>query len=198
MKISICIPYHDSPNTAFYLSRLLNSIHEQTYKNFEIVLTAEGKFAENHNASIKKSTGDIIKMMQMDDYFCHPNSLQKIVDAFTPETQWMSVGCMHNDGKQVSYPHYPTWSDDIYTGNNTLGSVSTLVMRKDSALLFEEPLTWVVDCDLYYRLFLKYGKPALLNDLNVVIQLREDSETNTIPDEIKSAEIKYLTQKYGK
>lgn len=86
----------------------------------------------------------------------------------------------------------------MYTGNNTLGSISTLAMRRESALLFEEPLTWVVDCDLYYRLYLKYGKPILLNDLNVVIQLRDDSETNTIPDETKRAEVNYLMQKYGR
>lgn len=196
-KISIAIPYHDSPRTAFYLSRMLNSIQEQTYKNYEIILTREGKFAENHNAAIKKSTGDIVKLMQMDDYFYHEYALQRIVDAFTPETQWMSVGCLHNNGSEIFYPHYPTWSDDIFTGNNTLGSVSTLVMRRESALLCEEPLTWVVDCDLYYRLFLKYGKPTLLNDLNVVIQLREDSETNTIPDSIKSAEVNYLMKKYA-
>src|ERR1700741_3671418 len=116
LKVSIAIPFHQSPNTAFYLSRLLNSIHEQTYKNVEIVLTAEGKFAENHKAALKKSTGDIVKLMQMDDYFYHENAIQKVVDAFTPEVRWMSVGCLHNDGTQTFYPHYPTWSDDIYTG----------------------------------------------------------------------------------
>lgn len=198
MKISICIPFHQTLKTAFFLSRLLNSIAEQTYKNYEIILTAEGKFAENHNAAIKKSTGDIVKLMQMDDYFYHENALQKIVDAFTPDTQWLSSACLHNDGAQTFYPHYPTWSDDIYTGNNTLGSVSTLAMRRGTALLFEEPMTWTVDCDLYYRLYLKYGEPTILNDLNVVIQLREDSETNTLSDEVKQAEVIYLMKKYGK
>jgi glycosyltransferase involved in cell wall biosynthesis len=197
-KVSLCIPYHDSPNTAFYLSRLLASIHDQTYKNYEVVLTKEGKFAENHNAAIKKSTGDIVKILQMDDYLYHEGALQKIVDAFTPETYWLSSGCLHNNGTETFYPHAPIWNDDIYTGNNTLGSLSTLAMRRDSALLFEEPLTWVVDCDLYYRLYLKYGPPMLLNDYNVVIQLREDSETNTIPDAVKREEINYLTKKYGK
>ena len=197
-KVSICIPWHNSPNSAFYLSRLLASIHEQTYKNYEIVLTQEGKFAENHNAAIKKATGDIIKMVQMDDYFYHDHALQRLVDAFTPEVQWAISSCMHDDGKEVGYPHNPEWNDDIYTGNNTLGSVSTLAMRRESALLFEEPMTWTVDCDLYYRLYLKYGPPKLLNDYTVVIQWRNDSETNTLSDELKKAEVNYLIRKYDR
>lgn len=197
-KISLAIPYHDSPKTAFYLSRLLNSLADQSFKDYEIVLTKEGAFAENHNAAIKKSKGEIVKLMQMDDYFHHELSLQKIVDAFTPETQWLISGCMHTDGTKLFYPHFPEWSDDIYTGNNTLGSVSTLAMRKDKALLFEEPLSWVVDCDLYYRLYLQYGKPALLKDFNVVIAIREDSLSNTITDEAKHKEVAYLIKKYGK
>lgn len=198
MKVSICIPYHDSPNTAFYLARLLQSIAEQTFKDYEIVLTKEGLFAENHNAALRKAKGEIIKIMHMDDYFMHEMSLQSIVDAFTSDTHWMSVGCMHTEGKELFYPHVPEWSDDIFTGNNTLGSVSTLVMRRESALFFEEPLTWIVDCDLYYRLYLKYGKPTLLKDPNVVITIREDSLTNTLPTPLQRQEVNYLIQKYGR
>lgn len=199
-KISLAIPYHQTPNTALYLSRLLKSVSRQSFKDYEIVLTHEGQFAENHNAAIKKSKGEIVQMIQMDDYLTHPSALQNIVDAYeqNPDKQWAITACMHHLEERESNLHQPKWTDDIYTGNNRLGSVSTLSMRKDKALLFEEPLSWTVDCDLYYRLYLKYGEPIYIQTPNVSIDTRNDRLSHTIPDEQKLDEINYLVKKYGK
>lgn len=196
--ISLCIPYHDTPNTALYLSRLLLSIGEQTYKDYEIVLTKEGPFAKNHNAAILKSKGDIVQMLQMDDYLAHPDALQNIVDGFNSGKEWQITACLHNINGELGYPHLPEWTEDIYTGNNRLGSVSTLSFRRDKALLFEEPLTWVVDCDLYYRLYKEYGLPNILESQNVVITERPDRLSNTLSQELKADEVKYLIKKHGK
>lgn len=202
-KVTIAIPIHDTPKTAFYLARMMESIGEQTFKDYEIVITKEGPFARNHNAAIMKAKGEIIQMMQMDDYFAHPNALEKIVGGFNNSTSvpfWQITSCLH-----LMHPieiedniHHPEWTSDIYTGNNRLGSVSTLSMRRDKALLFEEPLTWLVDCDLYYRLYLKYGLPNLLNTPNVVIDTRTDRLSHTLSDQLKANEVEYLVKKYGK
>jgi len=114
------------------------------------------------------------------------------------EHVWQITACMHDYDGHVTNPHIPQWTDDIYTGNNRLGSVSTLSFRRESALLFEEPLQWLVDCDLYYRLYLKYGQPHLLETPNVVITERPDRLTNTLSDALKASEVRYLIQKYGK
>lgn len=197
--VSIAIPYHDTPNTPFFLARLLASIHDQTFRNFEVVLTKEGPFARNHNAAIQKSQGKIIKLMQMDDAFSYADSLEKIVTAFEEgEADWQITACLHNIEGKVGAPHSPYWTDDIYTGNNRLGSVSTLSMRRESALLFEEPLTWMVDVELYYRLYLKYGPPQILKSENVVIDTRTDRLTSTLSEELKAKEVDYLKAKYGK
>lgn len=197
--VSIAIPYHDSPNTSFYLARLLASVHDQTFRDYEVVLTKEGPFARNHNAAIQKSRGKIIKLMQMDDRFSYADSLEKIVLAFEEEeADWQITACLHDINGQIGAPHYPYWTDDIYTGNNRLGSVSTLTMRKESALLFEEPLTWLVDVEMYYRLYLKYGPPQLLRSENVVIDTRTDRLTSTLSEELKAKEVEYLLKKYGK
>ncbi len=197
-KVSLCIPIHDSPNTAFYLSRLLQSIAEQTFKDYEIVITKEGQFAENHNAAIKKAKGEIVQMLQMDDYFACPDALAEIVKGFESGKEWQITACLHNFEGQVTAPHTPHWTDDIYTGNNRLGSVTTLSMRRDKALLFEEPLQWLVDCDLYYRLYLKYGVPNILETPNVVIDTRNDRLSHTLTDQLKANEVEYLIQKYGR
>ncbi len=197
-KVSLCIPYHQTSGTASYLWRALRSIEKQSYKNYEIILTSEGAFARNHNAAITKATGDIIQMLQMDDFFSDSESLQRIVTAFEdPDTSWVISASLHNREGEVGWPHLPQWTDDIYTGNNRLGSVSTLAMRKEKALLFEEPLTWTVDCDLYYRLYLRYGKPTILLQPNVTIDTRTSRLSSTLSDELKADEINYLIKKYG-
>lgn len=200
MKVSICIPYHDTPETAYFLSRLLSSVYEQTFKDYEIVLTKEGAFARNHNATIQKAKGEIVQFLQMDDGFADKDSLQRIVDKFdqNPDKVWAISGSLHNVGGTVCNPHTPYWTDDIWTGNNRLGSVSTLSFRREKALMFEEPLSWLVDVDLYYRLYLKYGQPLLHSDFNVVIDTRETRLTSTLSDELKLQEFHYLRQKYGK
>src|SRR3990167_3103229 len=107
MKISICIPYHQTPKTAFFLSRLLKSIEAQTFKEYEIILTSEGPFARNHNAAIMKATGVIVQMMQMDDYFSDSDSLHRIHDSFTPTTTWTISACLHSVGEVVGAYHAP-------------------------------------------------------------------------------------------
>jgi hypothetical protein len=195
--ISIAIPYHDTPQTAFYLSRLLKSLDEQTYRDFEVVLTKEGAFARNHNAAIMKAKGELIQMMQMDDYFAHPDALHNIVLGLQ-DSIWQISACLHDHHGQIGNYHEPQWTDDIYTGNNRLGSVSTLSFRTENQLLMEEPLTWLVDCDHYYRFYLKYGKPKICTVANVVITERPDRLTHTLSSDIKNNEVQYLIRKYAK
>lgn len=198
-KISICIPFHDSPKSAFYLSRLLKSIEQQNFSDYEICFAKAGAMARTHNVAMLRGKGEIIKVMQMDDYFAHPSALEEIAWAFdtNPEKQWLISGCLHDQGGTIGSPHFPHWSDDIYTGNNTLGGISTLAMRKDNLMLFEEPLSWAVDIQLYYRMYIKYHLPILLNTMNVVVDVRTDRLTHTLPDELKRQEIEYLKKLYG-
>lgn len=201
MKLSILIPYHDTPNTAFYLSRALQSIASQSFKDYEIVLTKEGQFARNHNAAIQKAKGEYVQMLQMDDYFAHEKALENIVKEIEQKEyfhHWMITACLHDIENQICNPHTPEWTDNIYIGNNRLGSVSTLSMRRESALQFEEPLQWLVDCDLYYRMYLKYGYPHINKDFGLVITERPDRLTNTISSIDKQNEITYLHKKYAK
>lgn len=196
--ISICIPIHDTPKTAFYLSRLLKSVEEQTYRDYEIVITKEGSFARNHNAAIMKAKGEYVQMLQMDDCFAHPDALWNIVTGLMGSSPWQITGCLHDIKGTIGNPHVPKWTDDIYTGNNRLGSVSTLSFERSKALLFEEPLTWVVDVDLYYRLYLKYGLPTINTDCGLVIDTRDDRLSTTLSSIDKQNEVEYLIRKYAK
>jgi hypothetical protein len=191
--ISICIPIYDMPNGDFFLKRCIDSIMEQTYKNYELVITKDGKMAENSNSAIKKAKGDLIKILYQDDYLAHKNSLQEIVDNFKGD--WLVTGCEHDNGVRYR-PHFPQYNDQIHLGQNTIGSPSVLTLRKGLNEYFDETMTWLLDCDLYKRLFDKYGEPDILDDVNVVIGCGLHQATHRMGDQVKEDEHLYIKQKY--
>lgn len=191
--ISIAIPVYDMPNKEFFLNRCLKSVREQSYQNFEIVITEKGKMAENTNEAIKASKGDIIKILYMDDYFAHKNALQSIVDAF--RGGWLATGCSHDDGIGVYNEHLPTFHKNIHTAN-TIGSPSVLTIENKDPLMFDETMTWMLDCDYYKRLYERYGPPTLLDDINVVIGVGDHQTTAMLSDQLKANEHKYMLRKH--
>lgn len=182
------------PHADYFLLRLQDSLEKQTFQDFEIIITKEGKMAENTNAGIKKAKGKLIKILYQDDYLAHEQSLQEIVDNF--DKGWLVTGCVHsNDGETVFNSHTPEWNEDIHI-RNTIGSPSVLTIENNDPLLFDELMTWMLDCDYYKRLFQRYGKPTLLNDMNVVIGVGEHQTTHILSEERKTTEYKYMKKKY--
>lgn len=193
--LSVCIPYYPAmENGMFLLHRCLSSLDNQTFRDFEIVMTQDGKMAENANAAIKQAKGKIIKLLFMDDYLSDSNSLQKIVSSFTGG--WLATGCLHNYQDKLINPHLPRWMDDIETGNNHIGSPSVVAFANDHPLLFDEKLGWMLDCDLYKRLHERYGEPTYLYEYNVIIGIHSGQATNILSDGEKLKEQSYLIEKY--
>lgn len=190
-KISICIPTHDMELTDFFVDRLLLSLDKQTFRDFEVKMTKEGKMAENSNAAIKCATGEIVKVLYMDDYLYDEYALQHIADAFDKGAKWAVSGCVHDNGS-IHNPHYPKWSEDVRAGLNTIGSPSVLSFLNDDPLLFDERMSWLLDCELYGRLFDRYGEPTLINYLDVAIGIHKDQMTNILSDKEKEQEYNYL------
>lgn len=191
-RISIVIPVYDMPNGDSFLKRCLDSIEKQTFKDYEVVITNDGKMAENTNSGIKKATGELIKILFMDDYLTHENSLQLINDNFAG--RWLVTGCKHDP---VGEDHLPSWNDNMKIGVNTIGSPSVLTIKNEDPFLFDESMTWLLDCDLYQRYYDKYGLPTILNDLNVTIGVGEHQATNRMGDQIKTNEYFLMQQKHG-
>ena len=187
-KISIVLPIHGMANGAFFLWRAINSIMEQTFKNYEIIITKEGSMPVNTNVGIKRARGQLIKILYLDDMLAHENALQDIVDNFEFSDEWMITGCDTN-------PH-PYWTDDIKTGNNKLGSPSCLILRNKEPLLFDERMSWLLDCDLYHRLHELYGEPKILEGVHILMGVGDHQMTRILTDEEKLAEHKLIKEKY--
>lgn len=188
-KVSVVIPIHDMKGGADFLWRSINMLTKQSFQDFEIVITKEGGMAKNTNAGIKRAKGELIKILYLDDCLSSEYALEDIVMHFTPDVNWMITGASNNPN--------PHWTDDIETGNNKLGSPSALTIRNDSPFLFDERLSWLLDCDYYKRMNEQYGKPTILPTKNVILGEGDHQTTHILTDVEKLAEHEYMVKKYG-
>lgn len=188
-QLSIVVPIHDMKDGDKFLWRLVNSLTEQTFKDWELIITKDGKMAENTNSGIKRAKGRLIKILYLDDCLASPFALQKIVDEFTDDVDWLITGTDTNT--------HPYWTDDIETGNNKLGSPSALTFRNrfEDNYLFDEKMSWLLDCDLYRRLYDLFGEPKIVDSVGVLIGQGDHQMTHILTDEEKLAEHKYMKKK---
>jgi glycosyltransferase involved in cell wall biosynthesis len=223
-KLSICIPTYEAHGQAIeLLTRNFDMLLRQNFRDFEVVISdnsqnnvvenfckkpiyqslnikyvknARKGISANTNEAIKEASGKLIKILYMDDYLADENSLADIAKNF--EGHWMVTGCEHSrdDGKLVN-KHLPTYNRNLYLGKNTIGSPSVLTIKNEDPLLFDENLTWVLDCDYYKRLYDRYGTPKILNKINVIIGIGRHQVTHHLKPTTKWLERWFMFRKYG-
>jgi len=160
-----------------------------------------GIISPNINESMKNCKGQWIKILFQDDFLFDESSLQKQYNYIT-QTQnltWFFTEFYHsNDGNNFYNHYYPKWNDTIWSGNNTLGCPSGLTLKNNDLVFFDENLNWLMDCDYYQTMFLKHGKPSVLNEITVVNRTWGNRLTDTISEKIKKDEFLIVNEKYGK
>lgn len=226
--ISICIPCYEMHGRGKdFLDFNLEKIKEQTYQDFEVVISDHsqneevksvcekysslgmdvkyfknennrGNSSNNINNAISNSTGEIIKIIFQDDFLYHINSLKEISDSFSSKNiDWLvSASCHTTDGINFERFYYPRYTEDIMSGNNLISSPSVLSFKNTGDIWFDPNLVWLMDCDMYKRLYMRYGDPFYLNRINVVNRTWEGQYNNHIPWERKKWEIEYGRHKY--
>lgn len=222
MRISIVVPVYNFDGSIPLLQRNLNSIFIQTFKDYEVIVTDDtpgneiydwlvqytqatglqieycrnpnGKgMAKNTNYGIDQAKGELIKILFQDDYFYDYKSLGYMESYFTPTVNWLATGCIHTyDGQTLFNPHEPYYSKK----ENTIGSPSVTMFRREIQERFDPQFDWVLDLDLYRRIQKRYGLPKTLKLVNVVIGLHPGQMTNQLSDERKAFEFELLNQKY--
>lgn len=124
-----------------------------------------GNGPANTNNAIINADGDIIKIIFQDDYLYDEKALELTSNEFeNNECMWLVCGCNHTHDDGLSYTNemIPYWNDAIKKGINTISSPSVLSFRNNNPCLFDENLTMLMDCDMYYQLYVKYGLPTIL------------------------------------
>jgi glycosyltransferase involved in cell wall biosynthesis len=138
-QVSICIPaYEMHGRGAEFLGQLFESLKQQTFKDFEVILSdhsrdsviqqkcqkwtavfpirylqnsvLRGNSSANLNNALNAATGDIIKPMHQDDFFFSPTALQELVGAVKhkPDFSWGAAGFVHTDEKRSHLYRYQT------------------------------------------------------------------------------------------
>ena len=214
-KVSIVVPIYNMDDAKKFLKRNLDSITTQTFTDYEIVISDDSDddmlkcwldnypikyyknkgskgMANNSNNGIEKAKGEIIKILYQDDYFYNNNSLAEIVRHFK-KCEWMVSGCVHSLGfGEPINEHFPFYSES----ENNIGSPSVLTFSREVTERFDPEFHWVLDLDLYKRLFREYGLPRILHQINVVIGIGEHQTTHRLSDLRKNIEHQLLREKY--
>ena len=135
-----------------------------------------GNGPANTNNTIINADGDIIKIIFQDDFLYQDNALDLIIKEFEDkDCNWLVSGCnhTHDDGKNFSNFMVPYWNDKIATGTNTISSPSVLSFRNDNPCLFDEELTMLMDCEMYYQLYIRYGLPKIITDCLITNRMHQ-------------------------
>jgi glycosyltransferase involved in cell wall biosynthesis len=135
--ISICIPaYEMHGKGAEFLEQLFESIRQQTFQDFEVIVSdhsqdsaireictkwehvfpisylhfteQRGNSSANLNNALNVAKGEIIKPMHQDDFFYSPTALQEIVGAVSrnPDFVWGASGFVHTNEKRSHFYRY--------------------------------------------------------------------------------------------
>lgn len=222
-KISIAVPaYEYSGNGWYFLSCLLNSIVEQDYKNYEVIISDQSSnddiknicsiyskllpihhvpmlergMGKNFNNSINHCNGSLIKVMCLDDYFIDPYSLTKIVNSFQDlSTLWLLNGCVHAQVMNHFYERMiPYYQHKIHLGINTISSPSVLTLREK--IFFDDSLIMLLDCEMYKRLYKMYGNPTIIQDPLICNRMHKDQAQKN-QDNVLQKEIEYCRKLYN-
>ena len=198
-NFEVCISDHSKDD------KVLNKVKEFQNK-FDIVYSRNeenrGNGPSNTNKSIEMCSGNIIKVMFQDDFFYDDESLEKIHNQFeNSDKMWLVNGCNHtqDDGHSFYWEMYPTWNNNLLEGVNTISSPSVLSFRKEVENRFDETLVYFMDCEFYYGMNERYGRPIFLNDVlisNRVGDHQISSQVNKRREEYVSRETEYCIKKY--
>jgi glycosyltransferase involved in cell wall biosynthesis len=226
MKFSIVIPTYEYKGLApILLDKLFDSILEQTYTDFEVVVSDHskddvvfnhiqkyasldikyvkndlglGNSSVNMNVGIKNSNGEYIKIMHMDDWFCNPKTLELINDSInqTPNKKWGGVGFNHfYENTKTTDRHILPYVDTNIRTLIGCPSVSFFINDKEELNLYDENLIIINDSDMHIRLGKKYGEPILINEYCVTVRMSENQVSNQVSYQKHINEINYYQTK---
>ncbi len=231
-KVSICVPTWESYGYAkAFTVDLFESIRKQDFSDYEVCVSDHslnedvlevceeyanyfeikyfkneedlGNGPANTNSAIEMASGEIVKVMFQDDFFFSEKALSLIYESLSSsDKMWLVNGCNHFQQNTFYNEMTPRWNDDIIRGVNTISSPSVLSFKTNVEEKFDPNLKMMMDCDLYYNLYSKYGDPLILNDVLITNRVHQNQisslyvNQNDYEQNFKN-EVDYCLQKYN-
>ena len=194
-NFNVIISDHSKNDEIKKLCNLYSNNFEIKYFKYEKLY---GNGPANTNSSILNADGEIIKIMFQDDFFYDDTSLELISKEFEQEEcNWLVNGCNHTNDDGKSFYNYmtPGWNDNIPIGINTISSPSVLSFRNDSPCLFDENLVMLMDCEMYYQLYIRYGLPKIIINCLVTNRMHKHQISSLYKEDFHS-EVNYVKNKH--
>jgi glycosyltransferase involved in cell wall biosynthesis len=202
--VSICIPTYEAKGKGVdLLSTNIASCLEQTYNNFEIIISDHsvdnqikdlcysvsdkrikyiknqnnrGSSTYNTNNAILHASGNYIKVINQDDFLLQKDTLEKAIFLINKGYKWVIFPCLDYDvdtslnTKELHpikehYPRHPIDTKNLLLGINSIGSPSCSLFPK--GFFFDPNITYMIDCELYYKLYTTLGTPGILKELSI-------------------------------
>lgn len=234
VKVSICIPAYRQTE---FLKKALQSVQLQTYGHYELIVTDdspddavkklidtfdfEGKLRyfkntrplgspENWNESIRRASGEYIKILHHDDWFATASALDEFVKlldehpdadfAFSASSVFYS-----ESGKYILYSpsqqqlkQLKAMPSRLFLGN-CIGAPSSTIYRRSLTLFFDTKIKYVVDIDFYIRALQRNKNFAFTENALVCIANHSGQVTNAcLSKEVQLYEYAYLYSKLNK
>ena len=165
-----------------------------------------GNGPANTNAAIDLCTGEVVKIMFQDDFFYDDEALEKIYGCLTNvENDWLVCGCNHtrSDGRDFYWTLMPTWNNEFLKGVNSISSPSVMAFKRDKVTeRFDENVSMMMDCEMYYRMEKSHGRPIFLHDDLVTNRVHEGQISMQTYNSVDYAdkmekEIQYCAKKHS-
>lgn len=159
-----------------------------------------GIAAHNLNKGIAYATGQYVKILFQDDLLVESNylsTLKNILHQKNPDV--ILTGALHTtDGNAFINPITPQKNSYFLFGNNTVSSPSVITLKREvaNALLFDEHLKMLFDCDFYYRLFKNYLNILIDDRIHIANGVWEGQAQRQINQKQFTKEVRYLNWKY--
>jgi hypothetical protein len=67
----------------------------------------------------------------------------------------------------------PHWNNNIILGVNTISSPSVLSFKNYGVNFFDDNLTMLMDCEMYYQLYIRYGLPKIITDCLITNRMHQ-------------------------
>ena len=209
-KISIAIPtYINNELQLSYLRYSFDKILEQTFKNFEVVISDNSLntfvenlcneysdyfsiiyfknldkvgMSQNSNSSMKLCKGDYIKILHYDDFLFSNKSLELIVNSLdNSDNYWLVNGFNHtHDAVSFFDPRVPKYTKYSLIGNNLLGCPSNVSIRNIDVPDYDPNLHMSMDVEWYHRIRMSHGMPIIIDDVLTTSRIHNNSTTSKI------------------